>query len=87
VCGDPADLDGNLIERRRLLLRSKGPSVVINTYEHELARRSLWVLHRLDNGLAVGENNQLHGPFVILLLVNESSNRHLNTVKLGNVHC
>jgi hypothetical protein len=84
VCRDPTDLDRNLIERG--YLRSEGPNMVVNLVEHELARRSLWVLHRLNSGLAVGENNYLRGLCNILMLVDEPGNRYFNAVKLSNVH-
>ena len=82
MCGDLTDLNRNLVERRRL--RLKGPYVVVNRNQYVLARRSLWVLHRLDSGLTVGENHYLRGSF---WLANEVGNRHFNTVELGNVHC
>jgi hypothetical protein len=78
------DLDGNLIERGRS--QSEGSYVVVYGKEHVLARRSLWVLHRLDSSLAVGEDNKLCGP-VGLELVDERGYRHFNAVELGNVHC
>ena len=84
MCGDPTDLDRNLTERGRS--RSEGPDVVINIAEHELARRSLRVLHRLDSGLAVGENHCLSGSLAFWP-IGEVGNRHFNAVELGNVHC
>jgi hypothetical protein len=94
VCGDPTDLDGNLVGRGRLLMmylfRSKGPNVVINLLEHVLARRSLGILHRLDGGLAVGENDHFCWASwwpLVPWLVDEFGNRHFNAVELGNVHC
>ncbi|KAF3400140.1 hypothetical protein F1880_008452 [Penicillium rolfsii] len=68
------------------LHRLKGPDVVIYALEHELARRSLWVLHRLDGGLAIGENDKLWGPYVGLMLFDELGYRYFNAVELGNVH-
>jgi hypothetical protein len=51
-----------------------------------LARRSLWVLYRLDSGLVVGENDKPYRPYIFLILVNELSYRYFNAVKLDNVH-
>jgi hypothetical protein len=60
--------------------------VIVYGKEYVLARRSLWVLHRLDSGLAVGENDYPYRPHTTLLLVDELSNRYFNAVELGNVH-
>ena len=59
--------------------------MVINALEYELARRSLWVMHRLDGGPAVGENHCLRGSLAFWP-IGEVSNRYFNAVKLGNVH-
>lgn len=86
MCGDLTDLDGNLIERGRVLCgcRSEGSYVVIYFREYVLAGGSLWILYCLDSSLVIGENNHLYWSF---WLVDESGNYHFNTVELGNVYC
>ena len=56
--------------------------MIVNQLEHVLTRWSLWVLDRLDGGLAVGENDICIG----LVVADGPSQCHLDAAELGSVH-